>query len=202
MKLKIVQPTWENFTGEFGGIEFVDGVSVDDVSKVQATRVANQILIETLEGDNPSSSQVALNERSMSMDSNAGGEAQSVVTSQFVKKQWTQGELEALAEAKGIAAVREISDPLSLKSNSVVKLIALILSAQKPAAPVDAQTLYGSDVQPALFEVNGETVQLGTIVAAAHVRSGKTVEEWNALPVEERERLIQAEVTYVTGAAK
>lgn len=67
--------------------------------------------------------------------------------------------------------------------------------AKKPATatetPPAAEALLGSSILPATFDIGGETVQLGTIVAAAHAASGLTVTEWNGLIPGVREALLQ-----------
>nr|DAQ81591.1 MAG TPA: hypothetical protein [Caudoviricetes sp.] len=71
-----------------------------------------------------------------------------------------------------------------------------------PAAPAggsgESEALLGSDVLPAHIEIGDHKVQLGTVVAAAHARSGLTVIEWNALKQEEREQLLADEITAMT----
>lgn len=61
----------------------------------------------------------------------------------------------------------------------------------KPLDPAQRQSLFGSSVQPASWKLpDGKTLQLNTVVAEAHKRSGQTEESWNALPDGERERMI------------
>jgi hypothetical protein len=57
-----------------------------------------------------------------------------------------------------------------------------------------SDTLIGSDAFASTYEIAGETVSLGALVAAAHVLSEKTVEEWNALPVDDRDALIRLQL--------
>lgn len=59
---------------------------------------------------------------------------------------------------------------------------------------VAADTLIGSSVLASTYEIAGETVQLGDLVAAAHKLFGGTVAEWNALTFDAREDLIRAEL--------
>jgi hypothetical protein len=47
-------------------------------------------------------------------------------------KVWTREELEVVADAKGIAGLREIADPLNVKSNAIPSLIDKIIQAQSP----------------------------------------------------------------------
>ncbi len=56
------------------------------------------------------------------------------------------------------------------------------------------QILYGSDTLPATFQIDGETVALGTIVAAAFEKSGLSEDAWNALPADERDAKLHAEL--------
>ncbi|TDW20410.1 hypothetical protein EV128_12540 [Rhizobium azibense] len=56
------------------------------------------------------------------------------------------------------------------------------------------ETLLGSSVLAASYEIEGKTVTLGELVAAAHELSGATVAEWNALAEPDREDLIRAEL--------
>ncbi|AGC36048.1 hypothetical protein B7L88_gp004 [Rhizobium phage RHEph10] len=60
-------------------------------------------------------------------------------------------------------------------------------------APAD-ETLLGSSVLASSYEIDGKTVTLGELVAAAHTLSGATVAEWNELAEADREDLIRAEL--------
>lgn len=52
--------------------------------------------------------------------------------------------------------------------------------------------LLGSSVHPNEFKINGETVTLGDVVAAALEHSGLTPEQWNELSDEDRHAAIDA----------
>lgn len=55
-----------------------------------------------------------------------------VITPPVIKKPiFTQEQLEKIADAKGIAGLREISDPLGLKARSIPELIREILAEQR-----------------------------------------------------------------------
>jgi hypothetical protein len=128
MKIKMVQPGYEQFTGNFGGVEFVDGVSVADVAPMIATRIANVVRVENAEdGVNPSASQTALDSYSTPM----ALRPQDVPAAKPQK--YTEADLEAIAGKEGIKGLRKISDPLGVKSNGIAELIGLILKSQAPA---------------------------------------------------------------------
>ncbi|QFZ84617.1 hypothetical protein GFK26_18495 [Variovorax paradoxus] len=129
MKLKITEPGWANFTGDFGMVAFVDGVSVDDVPKVQAASLAGLIAIETLEGGvNPSASQILLDAH------HAGVKVEAppvhIPETPAADKIWTAEELAAIADAKGMKGIREVADPMGLKDNSVNVLMTKIIAHQ------------------------------------------------------------------------
>jgi hypothetical protein len=141
MKIKMVQPGYEGFTGNFGGVEFVDGVSIADVAPMVATRIANVVRVENVEGGaNPSASQAALDSYSKPM------ELRPQDTPAPKPQKYTEAELEAIAGKEGIKGLRKISDPLGVKSNGIAELIALILKVQTPAEPVEFLGEVPSDV--------------------------------------------------------
>jgi hypothetical protein len=192
MKIKFTQPGYESYTGAFGDVEFVDGVSVDDVTDRQAQRIGNLVQIETEDGKNPSSAQVLLDSQGTLMSEKLD---EKTVAPEAVKvKSYTRQQLSDLADEGGIEALRKIAEPLGLKSRSIAQLVDQILAAtdtnHNPAA-----TLIGSSKQPALFEIAGKTVTLGTIVNAAFTRFDRSTQDWNDLPEEIREQYIADELT-------
>jgi hypothetical protein len=200
MKLKITQPGWEGFTGDFGGVQFDNAVSVVDVDPRTATRLANIVSVERIDGTNPSASQKLIDMNGQSTDAIESVEvAQSTITQAMAPKHITREMLEKIADEKGIAGIREISDDLGVKSNSVGKLIDMVLDVTRPVArdekPIEG--LMGSNVQPSSFEVNGRTVTLGDVVRDAFVASGLSTVDWNALRQELREEHIAKAVKYL-----
>lgn len=203
MKLKITEPGWEGFTGDFGGIDFADGVSTVDVAPYQAKRLSNAIRCETLEGLNPSSSQQVIDSRCVQVV------AAVVAPEAPTVKVWTRDQLQALADTDGIKGIRTISDPLDIKSTSISALIDAIVNAQAPPVVVEPtvvaepaagvinepETLLGSSVQPSTFEfAPGVVTTLGDVVCGAFKVSGLTVADWNETATEVREQFIAEEV--------
>lgn len=64
--------------------------------------------------------------------------------------------------------------------------------APAPAEPTLAM-LYGTD-HPALIDIDGEQVQLGTLVAATQTGSGLSVADWNGLTDADRKDFVDAEI--------
>ena len=84
-------------------------------------------------------------------------------------------------------------------NTGIVKLQALLAEAEANKPPL--AILHGSDTLAAHIEItDGKTVQLGTIVAAAHAASGLSEEAWNALPADERDALLNAEIDRLKAA--
>lgn len=133
MKIKITQPGWETFTGNFGSIEFADGVSVGEVSQNEASRVAAVVRVETTEGKDPSMAQLIIDTYS-----DPAPLETTIAAADLPKPEvpsYTADELAAIADKLGIKGLREIADPLGIKANSIAELIGRILAVSKPAEP-------------------------------------------------------------------
>lgn len=135
MKIKLVQKGWEGYTGNFGGVDFRGGVSVIDVSDGEARRLANIVRIDRLDGTNPSSSQQALDSKSKPMGVFG---ADPITGKPEPKLQFTQEQLEGIADEKGIKGLREIGDAYGVKATGIAELIAQIMKAQNAKAATDA----------------------------------------------------------------
>jgi hypothetical protein len=127
MKVRLIQAAWETFTGNFGGIPFENGVSVNTVTKQEASRVANIVKCELLDGSNPSSSQAAIDSKCTPMTIERGpAPPPKPVT-------YTRDMLEQIAGEKGIKGLRAVGDGLGVKASGIADLITAILKAQAPA---------------------------------------------------------------------
>ncbi|MBH1826267.1 hypothetical protein I5W35_03835 [Stenotrophomonas maltophilia] len=79
---------------------------------------------------------------------------------------------------------------------------ALSVGALSLMADAPPRFLMGSSVQPASFELSdGSVLSLGDVVGRAHVASGLSVEDWNALEDSAREALIAETVDKLSGEA-
>ncbi|MDP9155286.1 MAG: PhoH family protein [Pseudomonadota bacterium] len=120
MKIRLLQPGWETMTGNFGGVEFVDGLSVGDVTAREAQRISNTVVCELEDGTNPSSTQAVLESYSRPME--VAGEAPAAPK----PARYSEAELEAIAGEKGIKGLREIGDVLGVKTPAQGRYIAAI----------------------------------------------------------------------------
>jgi hypothetical protein len=133
--LKILEAGFDKLTGDLGNIEFVDGISVNPVSKGDAHRLCAAVRCEMLDGTNPSPS----GELVQGTNTPAPILVPLLVTEPLVEQgakvetaveRYTREGLEVIADDKGIAGLREIAVPLGVKSKSVGELVDQILKAQ------------------------------------------------------------------------
>lgn len=142
MKIQLIEEGWENFTGDFGPIPFVNGISVDDVPPINAERLANLVKVRTIDGSNPSVAQRVLESGTMEMngemvfnfaEGTVDGSMSAPQEAPAVDTGWKRETLEAIADDEGIAGLRKISDPMGIKGTSIASLISAILEAQSGA---------------------------------------------------------------------
>lgn len=145
MKLKLTQAGFETYTGQMGVVMFKDGLSEGDVLPIDAIRIAAAIGAEWEDGTAANVGQMYLN--NMDAPAHVGGGDLSNLSMPVEGKDEPQGEseqtqpnvqathltreeLEAVADEKGIAGLREIAEPMNVKGTSIVGLMDAIIKAQ------------------------------------------------------------------------
>lgn len=142
MKLRLTQPGFATYSGQMGVIQFVDGVSSDDVQSIDAIRMAAVMLCEWADGSSPSIAQAILDHAHTPAPMLLPGEpapsdtattleappSQSLPISQSLPVSYTEAQLAAIADRDGIKGLRVIGDPLGIKANSIIDLITAILA--------------------------------------------------------------------------
>jgi len=131
-RIRLTQPGWENYTGALCGGQFVEGLS-EELADRQAAQVANIVTCEDAEtGFNPSSSQHLIDSRDDSAEvvPERTAAAQEVATPKPERELLTREGLEEIALKRGINGIREISNPMGVRSTSINTLIELILQKQ------------------------------------------------------------------------
>lgn len=157
MIIKIVEPGYENFTGEMGVMMFKDAVSVDHVSRADATLLAASIRVIDFEtgkhipdaGEDvndrhihvapvtfPTLAEIRAAERA-AQDGSAPAQPVKVVTEK-PKKIYSAEELAKIADTSGIGGLRELADPMGIKGTSIGKIINDILRAQGNAGTAES----------------------------------------------------------------
>jgi hypothetical protein len=139
-RLRITEPGWALFTDYFGGVPFENGLSVHPVDPITAMRLGSLIqieLVDTGEQAGKAAELVAMHDTAAAVVTPvpAATEADMApkVEAPLVPKH-TRESLEAIADGKGIAGLRDIATPMGIKSNSIPDLIEKILKAQGPQA--------------------------------------------------------------------
>jgi hypothetical protein len=155
-RIKIAQPGWENFTGQFGPVEFKDGVSVSLVDPIFIDRCAAEIKIVDAESDKPVGVQERLIEAKCvtldvldrlprATDADVAPKSAPAPTPKPIEAAeevvWTDEKLMAIADDKGIRGLREIGDPINAKGRAIPELIANILQIQDERARAAATRL-------------------------------------------------------------
>ena len=148
MYIRIIQAGYEGMNGQLGVFDFVDGVSVQDIPYLAVMQLtALMSVVDEATGDHPSNSpfEVAPVNAASPVEHRAEVAAEvSAPVAPVVVSLHTKESLEAVADASGIKGIREIADPMGLKDNSIVELIAKILAAQaaaQAAAEAEAQVV-------------------------------------------------------------
>jgi hypothetical protein len=133
MKLRIVQEGFETYTGQMGVVFFESGLSVGDVSQMDATRMSAVMKFEWEDRSASNVAQIYLDNMHtpaplFAEDAPAALETQKTVVVEKIAA-YTEDQLAAIADEKGIAGLRAIAEPLEIKGNSIVGLIEAIQRA-------------------------------------------------------------------------
>lgn len=150
--VKVTEKGFENLTGMLGNVEFVDGVSVENLPQRDADRLgsimrvensdsgeqvnAAKTIEETLRPERKQSDPVeettdvspADEDSVESVENDALDESVSEETEEVTL--YTEAALQIVADEEGIEGLRQIANPLGVKGTSIVKLIDAILKAQ------------------------------------------------------------------------
>jgi len=146
--LKIVAPGFVGFTGQVGPYQFVEGLSVDPISKNEADRLSASVACVAVDADGKeiesaaSPSQRVIDQaliradvveplRTATQEEMIADQREAAIRAKHSKTVfYTGAELEAIAKKGGIKALREVADPWSVRHRSIPTLIELILAAQ------------------------------------------------------------------------
>ncbi|PHM52404.1 hypothetical protein [Xenorhabdus hominickii] len=134
-KIKLLEPAFTNYTGIMCGIMFKNGESKTLVPFIEQQRICSIMKAETVEGKNVSGAATLAESRDMtSVDAlKVEQKAEQIKPSQRESEvdelivRYTRGELEALADKGGIAALREVGERLDIHEKSIELMIEKIL---------------------------------------------------------------------------
>jgi len=143
-KVKITEPGWETFTGNFGGVEFVNGASEREITEFEMARIAGSVRVVDIATGKQLNDAATLSEN-IGTVLEPRDEASKISPKAFedlqkpadaapaapgVAKTYTNDELLAIADKNGIAGLRDIAAPLNVKGRAIPELIENILAAQ------------------------------------------------------------------------
>lgn len=174
MKLKITQGGWEGFTGNYGGVEFVNGVSVEDINTALAQRLSAIIgCVDAATDKNPSVTQALIDAQNTPMDAGMAplnttnvDETKAVQETDVEYEAWTREGLEKLASEKGIAGLREIATPAGITGKKITDLIAGILAKGLKTGVLKKAKVAGDDSE-VFAAVAEEEVEIAPSARAA-----------------------------------
>lgn len=145
-KLKVVSPMWANYTGSLGRIAFVDGVSVEALSRQTRDRLsASMQFVEVDEDGEETPAGVAhrlVSESHMradvvdaltlqSEDDKKKEAIQDVLSQTATTDIFSKEDLEKIADKKGIKGLRDVAERWGVKHRSIPVLIQMILDSQE-----------------------------------------------------------------------
>lgn len=160
MKVRLTQAGFETYNGQMGVIFFENGLSLDDVSRMDAVRIAAVMSAEWEDGSNLSPTQSLLDnvhnaapvvtesadesaepkaETTPPLSTEAVEEQASPVQAAEAAVRYTEAQLETIADEQGIAGLRAICDPLGIKGRAISELIQELIGAGYADATVSGQ---------------------------------------------------------------
>lgn len=141
-RIRITEPGWETFTSHLGGVEFVNGLSVESVAPSVINQLGSVLRIEAVDdGIQGGQAQVLINthanaapvvqelerqsQEELDKATAAPSKPKPVVV---VTERYTRSQLEKIADEKGIAGLRDIASKLNLKGRGIAELIEEIFA--------------------------------------------------------------------------
>jgi hypothetical protein len=155
VRIKIVQAGWEGFSSNLGTTVFEDGIA--ECSELEANRIGATIQIVRLNDDDEDDGVVNISheitkikgvsaevaprlrttaerlEEEPETEGEVEGSEEETEDDETEATIYTEEQLQEIADESGIRGLREISDPLGVKSTKIAELIQKILEAQDAA---------------------------------------------------------------------
>ncbi|MEQ4626805.1 hypothetical protein AB6G19_23190 [Providencia manganoxydans] len=134
-RIRILESAFAKYIGVMFGVEFKDGVSVNEIPYIDQQRICSIMKAETLDGENVSGSAALANGRNITAKDAIKHEAkaepiiESKRESVEITIRYSRAELEAIADKGGIAALRQIGNDLGVREKSIEVMIEKILVA-------------------------------------------------------------------------
>lgn len=142
MKVRIIDAGFAKYTGQFGSVDFVDGVS-DDISQAEAARLGSILRVEVEgTGKNPSATQLLVDSHNKNLEQMGikrpvfvepkveaeqpkPGKQEKAVRQEAVHLDYsfTEDDLAALVRKEGIAGLRTFAEPFDVNGRSIAGMV-------------------------------------------------------------------------------
>lgn len=134
-KVKLLESTFKGYTGLLCGVQFENGVSVQELPFVDQQRICASMRAETIDGRNVSAAGAYSERYDVTADTVKEYIAEPVTkmergTVEPGVQIYMREELEAVADSEGIAGLRLIGGNMGVKAKGIVEMIDGILKAQ------------------------------------------------------------------------
>lgn len=136
--VKIIERSFQGYTGMLGDIEFKDGISVDKLGRNQIDRLSAAMRVTTVDGESLGIAARLVQNKGTSAPSGnipVSEPAKPEAKAPADHPQYSRQQLEEIADIRGIVGLREIGDSFGVKGRSVMDLITEIMKAQQGFAP-------------------------------------------------------------------
>lgn len=146
-QIKLISNNFDTLTGEFGCFQFVDGVSEDmsmaDAKRFAASMQVRMVVDGVVTDINPSDTQMLADLKAVSMpvvEASIVGEVAPVEPApvEALNYDFTQEDLEKLADDGGITGLREIANKYDVRGTAIAGIIKDLMA--KKAASESTET--------------------------------------------------------------
>lgn len=177
--IKIVEKGFERYNGEFGAVSFVDGVSTESVSNMEAERLGSSIRIKVVEEDGSegqcmSASQRLIDtNRSIPPAERKGDKIDRSVEKEPVEEDkaesdkkvnvriedldysYTLESLSEIADKGGIKELRAFSEPYGIRSKAISDIVEKMMTLKESKQPANEES--ASETEAATEEKTQES---------------------------------------------
>ena len=138
MRIQIIEIGYNKFDGNLCGVDFKDGISVDELSQMQVNQISAAMRVKSLDNSPVGSGERYIADinkpmtQSVTLGRNKEVDEDKVEVDEEVGKlEYDIDRLSTIADEQGIAGLRVVGDKYDVKSNNISDLINKIINAQK-----------------------------------------------------------------------
>jgi len=129
--IKVTGKGWKGFTGFLGTSEFKDGVSVKELSDMEARRICSFMYAEVVDPKAPKPQPVTTPKAKSQTPKAKPPKPET-------KLSFTRKELEKVADEGGVKGIRDFAEPFGVRGSNIVEIIETLMAkkseVEKPKA--------------------------------------------------------------------